>query len=163
MGFMGSGKSTLGRQLAEVQGIDFFDLDTLIEQHKKLKISDIFEQFGEGYFRKLELNVLANAIHEAKNPCVIALGGGAPCNEQVWRYLNKTTTIYLKAHVKTLITRLESGMASRPLIAKMSSTELVDFIAIKLAQRHKHYKRAELTIVNDTTTDQAIEDILQHI
>ena len=147
VGFMCSGKSTLGRALAEYLGVDFIDLDTHIELLYRATISQIFENMGEEGFRKIEAEQLSRLVDNYHNKCVvIALGGGTPCRNGVMDELNsKGTTVYLKASVPCLTHRLLLGASTRPLAAGKSPEELTNFAADKLKERAPFYQKAHIT------------------
>src|SRR5690606_15609782 len=127
--YMGSGKSSVGRVLAEKSAINSFDLDSLIEDSQQKSISDIFNEKGEIYFRKIETQVLKEFIG-SQNSFVLALGGGTPCYANNHEFLQReeVVSVYLKASVDTLIQRLKDTKKNRPLIAHLSDQVLTDYI-----------------------------------
>ena len=143
MGFMGSGKSTFGRRLADHYKLNFIDLDDYIVENEKMSINEIFDGKGEEAFRKLENQYLGRII-ENEDKCVLSLGGGTPCREQNWDLLNLTRSIYLKRTPLFLFNILKSKKAKRPLIKDLADHEIRDLINRKLEQRAAFYKRAEL-------------------
>ncbi len=115
IGFMGSGKSTLGRRLARLTGSSFVDTDEMIEQQQGRAIKDIFAQEGEAYFRDLETKALEELLQRDEDG-VIAVGGGLPVRSENRALLKKLgLTVYLNASVDTLEERL-SGDKKRPLL-----------------------------------------------
>lgn len=145
VGFMGSGKTTSGRQLARAAGYEFVDLDTAIELETGLDINSIFEQHGEKYFRSIEQRVLKSLI--SKNNIVVATGGGTPCfhNNMQWMKANGVT-VYLDTHPGVLYYRLAPLKAKRPLIKSLTDVELIEFILDKLALREGIYQQADYVI-----------------
>lgn len=148
IGFMGSGKSYTGQQLATALDLPFVDLDERIEQAEKRSIGQIFESEGESYFRNLEAQLLRATA--AEGPAVISCGGGTPCFHQNMDWINANgLSIYLKASVQLLAKRLKKGQEHRPLIRGFNTTELEWFIAERLEQREFYYNQAEIVIVQD--------------
>ena len=140
VGYMGSGKSTIGKMLSKNVGIPFYDLDDIIESHEKMSIKNIFETKGYIYFRKLEHLFLNNFINE-KESFVLALGGGTPCyanNHEILK-IKDVSSFYLKVSVDTLITRLNKEKYLRPLIANFNKEELKDYVNKHLFDRNYFY------------------------
>ncbi len=143
IGFMGSGKSHVGRQLAASTGMDFVDMDAWIETTHQRSISQIFKQDGEVAFRKIERDALfSTAQHEN---AVIACGGGTPCffDNMDWMNLHGIT-IYLQTPVSILVQRLNPEKVHRPLIKNLNDEDLQTFIRAKLAEREPFYLRASV-------------------
>lgn len=148
IGFMGSGKSFTGQQLATALDLPFVDLDQRIEQAEKRSIGQIFESEGESYFRNLEAQLLRATGAEGSS--VISCGGGTPCFHQNMEWINANgLSIYLKASVQLLAKRLKKGQEHRPLIRGFNSAELEGFIAERLEQREFYYSQAEIIISQD--------------
>lgn len=145
VGFMGSGKSTAGKKLASLLGWTFIDLDKTIEEHTGKKISGIFSDNGEEYFRQKETELLRSLVSQ-KN-AVISTGGGAPCYGDNMDHMLKTgLTIYLKMTPQQLHSRLSGSSHIRPLIKNMNDNQLLAFIQEKLESRENCYNRAEIII-----------------
>ena len=153
IGYMGSGKTTIGKLLAEQLGYTFVDMDTHIEEKHFKTVSQIFADLGEEQFRLLEQQCL-HEVSEFEN-VVIATGGGAPCFFDNVDYMNRHgLTVYIKLSVEQLAERLENSKANkRPLLANRKGKELQDFIAEGLAKRDPFYSRAHLSA---TGTDEEI-------
>lgn len=148
IGFMGSGKSFTGQQLATALDLPFVDLDERIEKAEKRSIGQIFESEGETYFRDLEAQLLRATA--AEEPAVISCGGGTPCFHQNMEWINANgLSIYLKASVQLLAKRLKKGQEHRPLIRGFNTTELEAFIAERLEQREFYYSQAKIVILQD--------------
>src|SRR5690606_26622914 len=140
IGFMGSGKTTLGAKLASKLGYPFIDLDKTIEEQAGMSIREYFQQYGENAFRELEKQVLQNT--EYPENAVIATGGGAPCFFDNMDWMNRNgVTIYLSMTPKALANRLEKGKDERPLIKDLSPEGLIQYIASKLQERNTFYKQ----------------------
>jgi shikimate kinase len=142
IGFMASGKTSKGKKIARKMEIPFIDLDRVIEEQEKQTITDIFENKGESYFRKLEAKILRQFPKDLK--AVIAVGGGAPCfydNIQYMNYLG--TSVFLKRSKQRILGRLRQNKDKRPLVAKLNDQELKDFIEQRLANRNSFYEQAE--------------------
>lgn len=139
-GFMGSGKSFTGRQLAELLHLPFIDLDDRIEAAAGKTISEIFEQDGEPAFRIIERDALrATATEDA----VIATGGGAPCFHDGMDWMNTHgATVFLDPPLSVLLPRLEAGRAHRPLLQDAAS--FAEDIAARLAIRRPVYEKARI-------------------
>ncbi len=143
IGFMGSGKSYLGKQLAEQLQWKFIDLDAYLESKESKTISQIFEEGGEALFRQLEKDYLTATGDFEKT--VIATGGGCPCFYDNMEWMDVIgQTIYLKTPVSILVKRLQSETEHRPLLAGKSNKELSDFIEQKLKERKAYYEQAQV-------------------
>lgn len=154
LGFMGSGKSFVGQQLATVLDIEFVDLDDYIEQAENQTIASIFEQKGEAYFRNTESQMLKKTANF--NNTIIATGGGTPCFFDNIDWMNEHgKTVFLNPTVDILFERLKSETTKRPLLAQKSEKELRQFISQKLESRLKYYEKAQ-QIINITTFDQDV-------
>lgn len=160
LGFMGCGKSTLGKKLANKLGFQFFDLDKCIEEKVQMSITDIFKTKGEEQFRKLESEELINILNSNDN-YIVALGGGAPCFNENMDLINKSgTSIYLKYNEGILASRLINAKAERPLIANKTKEELIDFIAELLKEREQYYLKSKLVIEGTNITVNQVTDLL---
>lgn len=157
IGYMGSGKSAMGRMLAKHLDLDFIDLDAYIENKYRLSIAQIFELEGEKAFREKEKYCLEE-VAEFEN-VVIATGGGAPCFYNNMELMNaKGKTIYLKLTAEHLSKRLAGSKPGlRPILQNKTGDELFRFIQEKLAEREKYYEQAHYIIEG---SDKEIEDAL---
>jgi shikimate kinase len=141
IGFMGSGKSTLGSKLAPKIGYRFVDMDQLIEDTADMSIPEIFEEHSEEVFRKWELDILQELCHQEK--LVISTGGGAPCHSRMMELMNTHgTTIYIQLPPEVLRDRLIRSKTERPLLQGKSESELLDFITSLLEKRETFYLQA---------------------
>lgn len=163
MGYMGSGKSTIGKDLAKALGYSFTDLDNYIEDKQGQSISEIFKTKGEIYFRKKETEYLQELI-ENRDKCVIALGGGTPCYSTNLNLLLKNInvkTIYFKLSISSLVNRLFKEKENRPLISHLKLKEdLTEFIGKHLFERSEYYSQAELTISADGKSVQELVEAI---
>ena len=152
IGFMGSGKTTLGRALAKELGLTFIDLDNYIELRRCKSINRIFEESGEDGFRTIERNLL-HEVCEFEN-VVISAGGGTPCFFDNIDYMNaQGTTIYLQVSNERLLERLRIAKSRRPLLKDKNDEEIKAFIEEQLALRDKYYLQADYTFASDRLED----------
>lgn len=157
IGYMGCGKSTVGRKLAKELNLDFIDLDTYIESRNFKTIPQIFSECGEEGFRQFEHKALLE-VSQFEN-VIIATGGGAPCFLDNMEIIKKSgISIYLEGSPQLLADRLLHSKTERPLIKGKSKDELVAFIANTLEQRSFWYKQADKTIHFDK--DLTIADLI---
>ena len=160
VGMMGAGKTYIGKALKEkLSSMTFIDVDEYIEKKQNMKISNIFEQFGESYFRNLETQSI-NEITLQDNQ-IISLGGGAFEREENRNILNDNGyTIYLKASAKTLFNRIKNE-THRPLLQQGFGVERIEQI---LNQREHNYLKALITVETENKTKADITDeILQRV
>jgi shikimate kinase len=142
-GFMGSGKSTLGKRLANLMGLPFIDLDAEIERQEGKSISEIFSCDGEEYFRKAESAVLRSL--KTDTGAVVATGGGAPCFGSNIDFMNSTgITVYLKMNPAALASRVATGSANRPLLKGLTGDELLSYITERLNEREPWYMKSAI-------------------
>lgn len=164
LGYMGSGKSTIGALLAQKLQRPFIDFDAYIEHHEAMSIKSIFENKGEIYFRKKEMHYLRQLLEEDINPRVIALGGGTPCYGGNMEILSESpvTTIYINTPFKKLAERLWIARKNRPLVSsKKSYEDLEDFVRKHLFERSYFYNQAQIKIkVAQETPEETVEEII---
>lgn len=145
VGFMGSGKSTIGRLLAGALEIDFVDVDNYIEAQENRSIKDIFLHEGESEFRKME-TVALKTILSREGLSVIATGGGAPCfNNNMKLIVDSSVSIYLKVGKVRLVERLKNDN-QRPLLQNKNETELLSYVKNILQEREQFYRRSTFTL-----------------
>ncbi len=163
LGYMGSGKSALGKRLAKLKSLPFIDLDDYIESQEKSTISKIFDKQGELYFRKKERFYLEKLFSNYPR-AIISLGGGTPCYFDNIDYLvqkKDILTLYLKSSAQTLAARLFEHKRHRPMITHLDKPEeLKKFIAKHLFERVPFYIKAEYHI---TTDDKSVDDLADQI
>lgn len=150
VGYMGSGKSTIGKVLSQKIGIPFYDLDALIEKIEATSITEIFKEKGEIYFRKIESQIATDFIQN-NDTFILALGGGTPCyaNNHLLLQQNDVISIYLNTSVTELTNRLEHIKETRPLLTNLSKIELNDYIRKHLFDRSYFYNQSKNTIKTD--------------
>lgn len=162
LGYMGCGKSTIAQKLSGIVSIPYVDLDEYIEEKEKKSIKQIFETQGEVHFRKLE-HVYFLELLNSPDENIIGLGGGTPCYANNHELLtgDGVTSIYLKASIDTLFSRLVANKSKRPLIADKNEEELKEFIAKHLFDRNPYYNHAKYKVtVDDKTIEETVNDIL---
>ena len=143
IGFMGVGKSTLGKKLSEKLKLEFYDTDKEVEKKTGKSINDIFIDYGEDYFREMEENIIINLLNR-KESLVISFGGGAYLNANIRKNMcKKTISIWLDADIKSILTRLSRSNNIRPLMNKLSSNSDIEKL---LKKRNKVYKKADIRI-----------------
>ena len=145
IGYMGSGKTTVGRALAHNLGLSFYDLDWYIESRMHKTVKQLFDEKGEAGFRLIERNLL-HELAEFEN-IVISCGGGTPCFFDNMAYLNaQGDTVYLKATPDVLHGHLKMGKTVRPLFLDKTEDEVQTFISRQLAERETYYNKAKYTL-----------------
>ena len=153
LGYMASGKSTVGKILANQLNCDFIDLDEEITRQLGMDIPTIFSKKGEIFFRKKETEVLTVLLKNDK-PTVIALGGGTPCYGNNMDIINTTTphSFYLKLPISVIVSRLAAEKAKRPLVAQITDGDLPEFVGKHLFERTPFYTQSRHTIHAQTKT-----------
>lgn len=161
LGYMGSGKSSVGRILADKLNYNLIDLDDFIEEKEHLSVKEIFRIKGEVYFRKQEA-VYLKAILKTNTNTILALGGGTPCfagNMEAILATPHAHSIYLKGTLPYLSKKLFKKKAKRPLIAHIESEALMtEFIGKHLFERSFFYSKAEYQILTDNKTKKEIAE-----
>ena len=181
IGFMGAGKTEVGKILAKNAGLNFIDLDFLIETYEDMNISEIFKQKGEDYFRNIETEILLEIkknkddilsavvkymditgnsenllINEQSRPWVISTGGGMPAfNDNIKILKNIGRVIYLKADGKTIYARIKAE-SHRPVLGKSGFSEKT--VSDKLNEREKIYGKADMIIYTEGLSSQGVAD-----
>ena len=151
-GYMGAGKTTLGRALATEIGVPFIDLDHYIEKRYCKTIAQLFAERGEEGFREIERRML-HEVGEFED-VIISTGGGTPCFFDNIEYMNaQGTTVYLDVPVERLFIRLSIARNKRPLIKEKNDEELLAFITEQLAKRAPHYSKAQYSFKADRLED----------
>lgn len=156
IGFMGAGKSKLGKSLAKRLGVAFIDSDTEIEKEYQKSIGELFGEYGESHFREIEAQFIRSL--NDKDAFVLATGGGMPCFHDNMRLLNELgTTFYLERSPKELMHRLINAKNQRPLIAGLEEEDLLKFIEDKLREREEYYRQSAVVLSRDEQTVDEIE------
>ena len=157
IGYMGVGKTTITKLLANKLHLPYYDTDQEIEKKEKRSISDIFKKDGELHFRKLETELLENISQNS----IISCGGGLPIHNNNMRLLNsKGISIYLKASNNYLFNRLKNEKINRPLIANKADKELEVYITKNLQNRNPFYNLAHHCILID---NKSTEEVLREV
>ena len=157
LGYMGSGKSTVGKYISDKMNLTLIDLDAYIVEKEKMSISQLFASKGEIYFRKQE-GVYLKEILELKSNYVLALGGGTPCYGGNMKVIidSNATSFYLKASIPFLANRLEFSKKNRPLIANLNDEQLLEYIGKHLFERAPFYEQSNYKVAID---NKSIEEI----
>ncbi len=143
IGFMGVGKSTVGKKLAWKLGYDFLDLDDAFEEKYKISIQDFFEKYGEELFRKLEYQLLTDTF--TMENVVISTGGGTVVYEDAMKQMNMNgITVYLKMPVGAIVERLKNIKRKRPLIYGKKENEIKQIVGDRLKERLPYYQKAQI-------------------
>ena len=145
IGYMGAGKTTVGKALAQELGVTFYDLDWYISSRMRKTIAQIFEERGEEGFRQIERNML-HEVAEFED-VIISCGGGTPCFFDNIDYMNQQApVVYLKADPEVLYEHLAMSKNDRPLLRGKSQEELIVFIREQLEKRNPFYTKARYTL-----------------
>ncbi|MCD8185495.1 MAG: shikimate kinase [Rikenellaceae bacterium] len=158
IGYMGCGKTTVGKPLAKALGLSFVDMDHYLTDTCRKTIPQLFEDLGEEGFRKLEHQTLEQLSRQ--DNLLIATGGGAPCFFQNMETMNRRgITLYLQVSPEGLAARLRHGCEKRPLLRGKSPEELLTFIRHALSQREEFYRQAQVTVACDGYSDSQVVEI----
>lgn len=160
LGYMGSGKSTVGKELAQALDIPFTDLDDRIIEKENKSIKEIFASKGEIYFRLQEGKYLEEWL-ESNDEGILSLGGGTPCyGDNMAKVKKASISIYLKGSIATICQRLRNEKNERPLIASLNDEQLTEYIAKHLFERRDFYEQASHTINID---HKSVSDIAKEL
>jgi shikimate kinase len=160
LGYMASGKSVIGKILANKLKMKFVDLDHYIEDREGQSIPTIFEEKGEIYFRKVENKYLMELLDKHGNH-VLSLGGGTPVyGDNMSNIIEKSISFYLSAPVDVLFERLKNETYQRPLVADIGEENLEEFIAKHLFERNPFYRKSKHII---EVKDKSISEIIKEI
>lgn len=159
IGYMGSGKTTLGKRLAARLGYAFIDLDHAFEEQQGISIAQYFAKHGEDNFRLRESDLLKQITYPPQS--IISTGGGLPCffDNMAWMNANGQT-VYIKLNAKVLAGRLENGKEERPLLREKHGDALIAFIDEKLTEREPYYSQAHLTVNDMNLSAEKLEQLL---
>ncbi|MBI2967178.1 MAG: shikimate kinase [Bacteroidetes bacterium] len=164
IGFMGCGKTSIGRELAGVMKLRFIDLDEYIEKTEQRPVSDIFKLSGERYFRRREHIALKEL--SGQDDFVLATGGGTPCFHGNIYLLNRTgISVWFRTGEETLFSRLYASAIHRPLIKDLTPSELTEFIKTTLSAREPFYRKAGIIIdgIDTENTKLSVTKITEQI
>ncbi len=160
IGYMGAGKTTVGKDLAKSLGLTFYDLDWYIQNRMRHTVKELFDERGEEGFRKIERNML-HEVAEFEN-VIISCGGGTPCFFDNMDYLNRQgDTVYLQATPDILHQHLKMGKGVRPLLLDKTEEEVAVFIKEQLALREAYYLKAKHIL--DVNLMDSYEKVASHI
>lgn len=161
-GYMGVGKSTIGRHLAAKLQLTFIDLDSYIEEKYQLPISEIFQTKGEIFFRKQEHLALLELV-DSPQSMIISLGGGTPCyaNNHLLLQREDVASFYLKSNVKELVKRLQKSKKKRPLL--QSVDDLYSFVGSHLLERNYFYSFAKHTVNADRPIPVIVDELFHFL
>jgi len=161
IGYMASGKSTIGKYLADRLFFPFLDLDDYIEKQEKKSIANIFKDKGEIYFRQIEHKYLKEILL-SKESFVLSLGGGTPCYANNMSLINNSnvSSFYLQSSIKTLVDRLIREKNKRPLVASLENEKISEFVAKHLFERGVFYNKANFIInIDSKSTSEIVKEI----
>ncbi len=162
LGYMASGKSSIGKKIAKKRNLPFVDLDDYISKKETNSIPEIFKTKGEVYFRRKETEALTELLHQNKD-FILAIGGGTPCyGNNIELIKVNAKSIYLKGSINAIYTKLSKpkNKQKRPLIATIADKDLKEFIAKHLFERASYYEQADFTIIVDNKTKtEIVEEI----
>jgi shikimate kinase len=161
LGYMASGKSTIGKEISKKLDMNFIDLDAYISEQEKQSISEIFKIKGEIYFRRIE-NLYLKQLLNYENDFVLSLGGGTPCyaNNMELIQSSKAKSVYIKADIPTLVARLIEEKSARPLVANLENEKMTEFVAKHLFERRFFYEQASIIL---NTENKTIQEVISEI
>ena len=162
VGYMGCGKSSLGRKVAKAGGMRFVDMDSIIEQREGASVNDIFRYEGEEYFRQLERAII-DELAQSDEDLVISTGGGVPTWQDNMQRINQIgKSVYLRRTAQQIASRLSPhGRQKRPKLRGLNDEELVAFMTENMAQRVPYYALASHCVDCASLSDEElVENIL---
>ena len=158
VGFMGAGKTTIGKLLAKSMGFSFIDTDEEIEKEAGMSIAQIFKNKGEEYFRELESDFITNL---RLSNCIIATGGGMPChNDNMTKLKVLGTVLFINTTYDSIIERLKLNQDSRPLLKSSLSNEKDELLSL-FSKRQQIYKSSDKEVLGDSNPCFIVEEILK--
>lgn len=161
LGYMFTGKTTMGKSLAKRLNYDFFDTDTEIERTYHYTVEDIFKKFGEQVFRNMEKKALGTLLK--KDNVVIACGGGLPCFfDNMQEIKDNAISIYLKMDTGQIMSRYQKSKARRPLLMNKTEDEVREYIQESLEERQQYYTQADMVVNAFDLTPQRLETELEN-
>jgi len=161
IGFMGSGKTHWGKQLAAQLKIPFYDLDEVISSKENKSVTEIFAELGEEAFRVIEKEHLEALIDE-NTSMVLSCGGGTPCFFNNIETMKKYgVVVWLNTHIEILLSRLMNEKSARPLIRNIADDDMKSFIIRKLNERRMYYEQADVILDNENSI--SINEFIQTI
>ena len=164
IGYMGSGKTGVGRLLSQRMNLPFLDLDMEISTSEERTIPEIFSSSGEIYFRRKESEILQQILGSGPDKFILSVGGGTPCygkNLQLMKEAPGTVLVYLKTSLPELTRRLLLEKEQRPLISHLETEELLnDFIRKHLFERTFYYNQSDIVVETDNRSAQEVSEVL---
>ncbi len=153
LGYMASGKSSIGKTLSKKLSLRFIDLDDYIIEKENMSIADLFKQKGEIYFRRIESKYLIEILSK-DDDFILSLGGGTPCYGNNMNEINKqdTISVYLQGSIPTISKRLINDKSKRPLISILGDDKITEFVAKHIFERLPFYEQAKMKIKIDDKT-----------
>lgn len=163
LGYMGSGKSHISKNLSQKINFKLIDLDQKISQHHQQTIPEIFQNRGEIFFRKEEKRILEEIL-DSDEDIILSLGGGTPVYYNNMETINtKSKSIFLRASVNTLTERVLLQKHTRPLISKLEDSDVPEFIAKHLFERNPYYSQAHFTVDTDSKNQNMISEEIRKL
>ena len=157
VGFMGAGKTTLGKKLSCKLEMPFVDTDKQIEKECNKSISDIFKDFGENYFREIEQKIVLNILNNAEKPVVLSIGGGAFLNATIRKNIKeKAISIWLKIEISDIFIRIKKSKHDRPLIKQHASLSETESLYNK---RQPFYEKSDIKVEIHKLTKNEVLDL----
>lgn len=161
LGYMGAGKSTVGKRLARRMNLPFIDLDDAFEARYKYSIPRFFDHFGEERFREFEQECLKEVIQD-HTEAVISSGGGTACHPDNLNLMQESgITVYLKMHSASLAHRLKHARRLRPVIRDVKNDDMQAFVENQLAEREPFYRQAHITVKGEDLELGKLENLLK--
>ena len=160
VGYMGSGKSTIGRQLAGRIGYTHLDLDDFFEETYRISIMNFFRKYDEAAFRKIESSMLQKTVGFENQ--VISTGGGTPCFHNNMELINRHgLSVYIRMHPKSLFTRLKHAKRPRPRTSSLNDDALMERILEDLSSREEFYEQAHISVKGESIDMNALTEIVK--
>ena len=160
IGYMCSGKSTVGKKLARKLNYDFIDLDIYFEEKYHISVDDFFKKYGEEDFRKIETQLLNEVL--TKENIVISSGGGTPCFNENMKLMKKNgVSVYLKMHINSLKDRILNSKKQRPLLKNISKDNIHDFLSDHLSKREVFYQQANFTVKGENADVEGMVELFR--
>ena len=159
VGYMGAGKSSIAKRLANKIGWISCDLDLLFEERYKISVDDFFAKYDEIAFRKLESDLLKQT--ESMENVIISTGGGTPCFFDNMTWMNENgLTVFIEISPLTAVNRLKQSKKKRPLLSDKNKEQLLDFVQHHYGERMKFYRQAQLTVKGESCdVDELVEKL----
>ena len=164
LGYMASGKSSIGKILSKNLSLRFLDLDDYIVEKENRSIADLFKEKGEIYFRRVEHKYLIEILSKDED-FILSLGGGTPCYGNNMEEINKeeTISVYLQGSIPTISKRLVKDKSKRPLVSFLGDEQITEFVAKHIFERRPFYEQAKMTIKIDGKTKEELTTELEQL